>query len=169
MESLDLRAVHLFGFLFGADLTRRLTKCINEQSSPTKRGISHSCYVLLATFHIRRWKEGGRQEVEPSPSMMVTTNQASEAKHRCFSHRDGVVFVPKPNQSVSRVLWPDRNCKTNLNKHKVKETSISFTCIRSRCGSNMDAKKKFCILSGHFMNTLNNLTLASFSPSTRCF
>lgn len=93
--------------VFSADLTRQLTKCINVQSSPTKHGISRSHYVAdrkSDRLHPWSWRQ----------------KQPFESKARCFSHPDWMVFVPKPNQSVSRALWRDRNCQINLNKHKVR-------------------------------------------------
>lgn len=35
-----------------------------------------SSHVLLATFHIRRWRAGGWREVGPPPSVIVTTKTA---------------------------------------------------------------------------------------------
>ena len=60
-----------------------------------------SCYQPHFT------SEGGgkeRREVGPSPSEILRQKTVFEAKPRCFSNPDRVVFVPKPNQSASRVL-----------------------------------------------------------------
>ena len=112
----------------------------------SKCGLSHDMISLLVDFHIRRWRRRRLRFYECQGCQTANhswvcgdvsdhhhvffcgdQNRYSKPNLDVFLTLGKCLFVPKPKQSISTVLWPKRNSTFNLNICKSRSINIQWT------------------------------------------